>query len=175
MHITLAAVVSADGKLTKGDDPHVHSWTSSEDAEHFMGLIHKAKLIVMGRNTYEAVRPEPQPERLRVVLTSTPQRFQADTVPGSLEFSNESPQSLVKRLEMQGHREMLLVSGGKLSVAFLRAGLVNELLLTVEPVLFGAGTELLGGIFCEAQLQLRAVKQLNQRGTLLLHYHVTPV
>lgn len=172
MHIVLAAVMSADGKLTRGDDPHIHSWTSAEDAAHFSQLVADAKLIVMGRNTFEAVQPQPQPERLRMVLTSRPQDFAQQTVRGSLEFSDESPLTVTRRLEAQGYRDMLLVSGGTLSAAFLRAGLVNELCLTVEPVLFGAGVDLLDGVFSEASLQLLEIRQMNKRGTFLARYRV---
>jgi dihydrofolate reductase len=167
-------VISADGKMTKGDDPDLHSWTSEEDFAHFMELIHQHRVIVMGSKTYDAARPKPQAERLRIVLTSDPGRYATQAVPGSLEFVTETPQAVVERLTGMGHDALLLVGGGQTNAEFLQAHLVDELYLTIEPVVFGRGVDLLGGIACDAKLQLLSVKQLNSRGTLLVRYRLAP-
>ena len=174
MKITLAAVSSVDGKLTRGDDPNILHWTSREDAEHFKDLKIKHNLIVMGRKTYEAMRSSLQlnPETLRVVLTSHAEDFAAETVNGQLEFTNELPATLVQRLENQGYSEMLLVGGGQVNAEFLAAGLVDEIYLSLEPLLFGKGTGFAAGPQLNVELELVNITRLNDRGTLLLHYKI---
>lgn len=54
----------------------------------------------------------------------------------------------------------------------MKAGLVNELILVVEPVLFGAGLPLLKDIDHEYSLSLYDVKKLNDH-TVQLHYRLT--
>jgi riboflavin biosynthesis pyrimidine reductase len=53
----------------------------------------------------------------------------------------------------------------------LRANLVDEILLTVEPKIFGPGVPLLAEFAGEARLELREVKRLNAQ-TILLRYVV---
>ena len=172
MRIILPAVMSADGRITKGDIGQAHYWSSKEDADFFAGLVKKHTALVMGRKTYEVVQPSPTPDKLRLVLTSKPEQFAQATIPGSLEFMSASPREIVDYLEKQGHAEMLLVGGAPVHAAFLQAGLVDELYLTIEPVLFGKGLPLVEGSL-EVDLELQQVTRLNTRGTLLLHYIVT--
>ncbi|HUS26229.1 MAG TPA: dihydrofolate reductase [Nevskiaceae bacterium] len=170
MHITMIDAISADGKLTRHGDPNLHAWTSSEDARHFAAMLAKHNLLVMGRNTYEVAHSRPQAERLRVVITQNPQQYNAQAVKGQLEFTDETPQVLVQRLEAAGYKDMLLLGGGNLNGQFVAAGLITELYLTIEPKLFGTGTELLGGQAVDQHLRLLELTKLNNEGTLLAHY-----
>lgn len=175
MKITSAMVMSADGRTTRGNEPP-SGWASKEDQRLFHELRDKASLIVMGVGTYESVKTtiHLNPNKRRIVLTNTPDKYKADTVPGSLEFSTETPSELVKRLTREGHDDMLLVGGSITSAGFYNANLVDELYLTVEPLLFGSGRPLVGQLTKTVGLRLLSVRQLNQQGTLLLHFRVTP-
>lgn len=174
MQITLAMVMSADGRTTKGDDPNIYSWTSPEDQEHFFSLIAKNNLIIMGRKTYESAAEKIRlsPERLRMVMTKNPDSYADSAVKGQLEFSNEPPVELIRRLDANGFTRALLVGGETLNWYFLKAGLVDELLLTVEPQLFGSGAGLFSGPLDSLKLELLEQKQLNDQGTMLIRYKV---
>ncbi len=174
MKIILVAAISIDGKITRGADSDVSKWTSAEDADHFANLRASRNLLVMGRKTYEAMRPKIRLSsgKLRVVLTNSPESYKAETVNGQLEFSNESPTVLIGKLEDQGYSEMLLLGGGQIHSLFITAGLVDEIYLTVEPKLFGKGTDFAAGIQPDMSLKLLSIKQLNSRGTLLAHYKI---
>ena len=172
MKITMIQVQSLDGKLTKGDNTDVHSWSSDEDSTFFMSQLRDARLIVMGRKTFEAAKSKAVPGTLRVVITSQPERFADRTVPGQLEFTSETPEELVARLESAGHNEMLLVGGGQVYGSFFAAHLVTDVYATIEPLLFGAGAEMFGNTMIDTQLELIEVTRLNDRGTLLLKYQV---
>ncbi|MDO8591768.1 MAG: dihydrofolate reductase family protein [bacterium] len=174
LHVTMVAVLSVNGKITKGQDSDIYKWTSKEDAKFFAGLIAKHNLIVMGRKTYEIIRSyvKHQPDKLRVIMTSQPQHFDKETIKGSLEFTNESPRQLVERLTKQGYSEMLLGGGGKINAAFLDAGLVDELYLTIEPVIFGQGTDLITSSLLNVSLDLVELTKLNKQGTILARYKV---
>lgn len=174
MHVTMVMVASADGKTTQGDDPNIYRWTSAEDSQLFFSLIDQYRLIVMGSQTYQSVKPmiKLRPDKLRVVMTQRPEEFAGKTVPGSLEFSSEPPPELVTRLESVGYTELLLVGGSRINGAFLAANLVDELQLTIEPMLFGSGKNLVEGVDIEQKLTLVRQAQLNQRGTLQLIYQI---
>lgn len=174
MKVIMVAVSSINGKLTKGEETNVYSWTSKEDAKIFFSLIEKHNLIVMGSKTYEAARTiiKLRPNKLRMVLTRNRRKYKSDMVKGSLEFTSESPKDLIKRLEKQGYKEMLLVGGTEINSAFLKNSLVDELHLTIEPILFGRGKDLLLEEELEVSLKLLSIKKLNANGTLHLRYRV---
>lgn len=174
MNIIMVSVQSLDGKLTHGDDPNVHDWSSNEDAAHWKKVLQDSKLIVMGRKTYEAMAPhmDHTTGKLRIVVTSRPENFSDQTIPGALEFTNEQPRELVTRLEAAGYDSMLLAGGGRLNGTFLQAGQVSELYATIEPRLFGQGAPLVGTELLDVSLRLESCKQLNDTGTLLLQYRV---
>ena len=165
-------VASLNGRITKGKNSDIYRWTSVADQKFFFDLIHKSALIVMGRSTYEAVRSRLKlsSERLRVVLTREPKRYAKFAKPGILEFSSENPKQLIKSLAKRGYKELLLVGGGEVNAAFLEAGLVDEILLTIEPVIFGTGKLMIADGKFNKNLKLIGVKKLNRRGTLLLRY-----
>jgi dihydrofolate reductase len=128
----------------------------------------------MGRKTYEAVKRHMvfQKNQLRIVMTSHPELYATQTIPHKLEFTDESPQELVMRVSKNGYKTMLLVGGGTLNTAFFKSKLVNELFLTIEPILFGDGISIVTKDCPDIRLQLLSIKRLNPRGTLLLRYRI---
>jgi len=174
MRVTLVAAISLDSKITKGADPHVENWASEADQKHFFSLIDQATVIIMGANGYRVVkkRMKHRAGRLRVVMTHNPQQFQDEAIEGQLEFSSQSPTELVDRFSQGGHKELLLVGGSKTYTQFLKGGLVDRLILTIEPYIFGSGIPLVADEQVNAQFELASVKKLNDQGTLLLSYKV---
>ncbi len=174
MKIILMMVSSLNGKITSGDDPDIYQWTSKEDNKQFFSHIKKHNLIVMGGKTYESSRDKIHLTKhtLRIVLTRNPKHYVNDTVKGQLEFTNETPTSLVKRLEQKGYNEMLLVGGSEINSLFFKSRLIDELHLTVEPKLFGTGKNLINESELNVNLQLIDIQKLNTRGTLHCVYKV---
>ncbi len=165
---------SIDGKITRGKEQDASVWASKEDAGILFEQIADNNLIVMGRKTFEAARNRIKldPQKLRVVLTRNPKHFQNLTRPGMLEFSNEEPTDLVKRLSTAGYERMLLFGGGQTAARFFKSSLVDELWLTVEPYVFGSGTPIVADEPLDVSLELFDLRRLNPRGTLHLRYEV---
>jgi dihydrofolate reductase len=170
MKITLIANMSIDGKITKGEDHRIRSWASSEDVAFFEGMIASHDLLVMGRKTYQAIRVKTDEAKRYVVMTHTPELFASHTIEGQLEFSGEDPRALTRRMENAGYTKLLLTGGGHVYTSFLEAGLVDELYITIEPYIFGEGTDLLARRTLNIKLTLENVRRLNDTGTVLLHY-----
>lgn len=174
MKIILVMVQSLNGKITAGVGSRVHDWSSKEDQKYFAALKARARLIIMGRKTYEAAKEHMtlSPRALRVILTKNPKGYTRETVPGQLEFTSESPKALVKRLEKIGHKTALLVGGSEINAAFLKQNLIDELWLTVEPLIIGRGKNLFSETESRKKILLRSAKKLNKNGTLLLKYKI---
>ena len=172
MKVTMVMISSVDGKTTQGNNPNVYLWSSPEDQRFFFSLIKKNNLIVMGRKTFEASRPVIKLEKgkSRIVLTHHPEKYSKESVKGQLEFSNETLEKLVKRMEGLGYKKILLVGGATINGLFLKKNLIDELYLTIEPKIFGSGKNIIEGQLLDKFLQLINVKKLNKKGTLLLKY-----
>jgi len=178
MKIILIDVSSLDGKLTKWARENIYEWSSPEDFAHFQKVKAQNNLLVIGSGTFEGVKDnkiaglKPEKERLRIVMTSRPKAYKKYAVPGQLEFSNETPQHLVKQLTKKGYSQMLIVGGGKIATSFFKENLIDELWLTIEPKIFGSGKPLVEEGAFDITLQLQSVDRLNIQGTLLLKYSV---
>ena len=141
-------VVSLDGKSTKADEsPNL--WASVEDHGFFNDLKKKIGVVIVGRKTYEAAG-KPHGDGIRRIVMSRDTGF---VLPTDI-------------------KEALLVGGSELNAEFFRRKLINEIYLTIEPKIFGAGLPIAQGILDDVHLELINVRQLNPQGTLLLHYHV---
>lgn len=171
---TLVLVSSLNGKLTNAGQPS-YLWASAEDQTWFEEFKYQQQVIVMGSSTYESARSVIQlsPNVLRVVMTKNSAKYESEAVPGQLEFSSLSPTALVAEFEERGFTRLALVGGAQTAAGFLQSGLVNELFLTLEPVFFAQGLsweDLLQEY--KVDFSLVTSTRLNDRGTLLLHFHL---
>lgn len=162
MKVFIIAAISVDGFLAKSED-EVINWTSKEDKKFFVEMTKKAGVMVMGGNTYRTFR-KPLPDRRHIVYTR-------GRVGGKgFEKTNESPKDLIKRLEGEGFNEIAVIGGGFINSLFLDAGLVTDIYLTIEPLVFGAGVNVFHSP-SNAKLKLHDIKKLNDN-TVLMHYKV---
>src|SRR5207247_737031 len=115
-----------------GGEPHgYHEFVASVDA------------IVIGRKTFEKVltfAAWPYGDKRVVVLSSRPVDLSAVGA-GVVEQMAGEPAEIVSRLAAQGAHH-LYVDGGVTVQRFLRAGLVQRLVVTRVPVLLGDGIPL---------------------------------
>jgi dihydrofolate reductase len=148
MEVVLIAVVSLDGCLTRHDASGVSTWASADDQQHFRETLRGCDASVMGSATYLAARDHVLANltstRLRVVMSRTPERFGSDAAPGRLEFTASSPSEVVDHLRADGFQRCALLGGGQIYSQFLAEGLVDSMLLTIEPRIFGTGIRLAG-------------------------------
>ena len=176
--MVLYAAQSLDGWITRHAEAG-DAFTSAADKAHFRAAIRVCDACVMGAATYEQskerMRPEVFPELRRVVWTRTPQMVEraAEAVAGALEFTDEAPAETVARLRADGRRRCALLGGGQVNAAWLAAGLVDEVCVTVESRIFGVGTPLAGpGWSLGVELALLEVKTLAPEGPVLLRYSI---
>jgi len=126
---------------------------------------------LMGMNTYKILEsyegPFPYKETKNYVFTSKNDR----TATQYLEFINEPAVPFVKSLKAQPGRDIWLVGGGALGSSLLEAGLIDELMLFVFPVLLGHGIPLFKSVNSHQWLKL-VHSQPYDTGVMALHYQV---
>jgi len=111
--------------------------------------------MVMGRHTFERVLTfDAWPyEDIPVFVMSRSLVSIPAELSGSVHSWQGTPASLVERLGAQGLRR-LYVDGGQTIQSFLGAGLLDELTVTVVPVLLGSGRPLFGPLPNDVELTL---------------------
>jgi dihydrofolate reductase len=111
--------------------------------------------LVMGRVTFDTVRsmsPWPYGNKPVYVLSRTLSTLPPDSPP-SVRLVRGEPAAAIAASAAQGLRS-LYVDGGITIQAFLTAGLIRELIITVIPVLLGAGRPLFGPLLGDVKLRL---------------------
>ena len=167
----LIAALSANGKIAAEGGGSSLKWTSKEDTQYFIQKTKEAKNIVMGRKTFETIN-KPLKDRTIYVLT-TNQELLKKQLPGIV-YTDKPPETLIKNLEEKGEKECCIAGGKSIYEQFLNLNLVDELHLTVEPIIFKSGTNLADHLKEDLQLELINTEKLND-STLLLKYHVVKV
>lgn len=173
----LAVVSTEDGFIARESGHAPYEWASAEEQDIFFREVDAADWSIMGRGTHEAAD---KPHRRRIVFSgqvTVPEWRRAAQVwvdPGTI-----TVQDLPELVENRHNFETGLILGGtRVHDWFHAQGAIDEILLTVEPVVFGSGLpiftnqpegrpemvlELAGYSLCDEQV-------LNAAGTRLLRY-----
>lgn len=120
----------------------------------YQEFIDSVDALVIGRGTYESVLAMGQwfyGDKRVIVLSSTLSQL-ADHLPKSVELRSGSVTEIAKELEESGVKHVY-VDGGKTIQAFLRVGLIDEMILTRIPVLLGSGIPLFGPLDKDVYLE----------------------
>jgi diaminohydroxyphosphoribosylaminopyrimidine deaminase/5-amino-6-(5-phosphoribosylamino)uracil reductase len=140
--VTLKLATSLDGRIALASGES--RWITGPEARahaHLERARHEA--ILVGRRTYEADSPRLD-VRLAGLETRSPRRLllSSGAAPDGWEVI-ASPERIA---ELEGVDHLLIEGGAETAAAFLRAELVDRLLLYRAPILIGAGKSALGDI-----------------------------
>ncbi len=160
--VTLHMVASLDGFIARRDnsvswmevDGHYAAGVtvSEEEAARFVQSI---DCYVLGSRTYEHAMELgwPYGDTPTVVVTSR----KLPSTKSSVEFYSGDLETLVRERLAPRFRNIWLVGGAMLGQRFLERGLVDEIRLTVAPVLLGDGLRIFGGPVAEQRWNLKNV------------------
>ncbi len=180
-HVFLIVATSVDGLIAQTKGQASTDWTSQADKKFFAKKTKQAGVVVMGENTFATLAPAYRPlsDRLNVIYTRLTQADfcqkysldQSSFVQKQVQLTSQAPQVLIKQLADQGFDQVAVCGGTTIYTMFMQEGVVDQVCLTVEPVLFGQGLSLFKqGFKPIKQLELKKIDQLNDQGTLLLVY-----
>jgi len=150
LKLSVYIATSLDGFIAREDDSL--DWLDAASATvpegedcGFASFMNSVDALVMGRNTYEKVLSFgqwPYGDKPVIVLSSRALEIPPN-LRTSVEHSSESPKELYERLSNAGLKR-LYIDGGITIQRFLAAGLIDDLTITVIPVLLGKGKSLFG-------------------------------
>jgi dihydrofolate reductase len=129
--------VTLDGKIGKSPD-HFPDWTGKEDKQLFARLSRQAGVVIMGSKTFDTIG-KPLPDRKNVILTRDQTRKSQWE---NLIFTSDPPRKILENLEKEGHKQAILAGGAMVNALFAEEKLIDELIVTISPVIFGYGLSL---------------------------------
>lgn len=163
--------VSINGFVTGENDDT--DWVKDTDALY--QIIAEKGACVMGRRTYdECVKYNafPYKSALNIVLTHDPQLISQTS--DQAMFVNNSPAEILELISQRGHQELLVVGGGQINSQFLSAGIIDEIILDVHPIIIDAGIKLFADKFPRLNLEYLDSKPLTN-GLVQIHYRVNNI
>ncbi|NTW89988.1 MAG: dihydrofolate reductase [Candidatus Moranbacteria bacterium] len=163
MNVTLYMAVSANGFIARSDDST--PW-SDEEWSAFLSEVNSVGNMIIGRRTYEKIASDTgfgEYGDATVVVVS--HALSAGDITGITFVS--SPEEALHFFEDKGFSEALIAGGATLNASFLKAGLVDRLVLDVEPRLLGSGFRLFSGEVPERDLRLDEVRNLSDQSVQL--------
>ena len=154
MKTTVFVGISVDGFLARPDGTIDFLFGGGVDSgadNGFDDFIITVDALLMGRHTYEVVRVfEKWPYGDKPVFVLSTKPLAPGTVP--VERLEGEPSAVLDELAKKGFKS-IYVDGGLTIQSFLRAGLVDRMVITRLPVLVGEGIPLFGPLARDVRLK----------------------
>lgn len=169
--IVMFIASSMDGYIATKE--HSLEWLFSVDGEGDNGytkFYDTIDTIIMGRVTYDWIIEHeqgdfPYKNKQCYVFSRTKKESSLDVT-----FINEDVARFTKSLKDTPGKNIWLVGGGELISAFIGEKLVDEMIVTIAPVLLGDGIPLFKSNDFQTLLRLKSINRYNQ--FVELHYDV---
>jgi dihydrofolate reductase len=163
--VTLHMVASLDGIIAKKDNSvawldspaDAYEKGASISEEEIAAFIKAIDCYVMGSRTYEHAIELGWPYGDTPIVVTTNRNLRTTSTRKTVEFYSGDLKKLVQEILAPRHRNIWLVGGAVLCQSFLRLGLVDEIRLSIAPVVLGDGLRLFDGAAPETRWHLKNV------------------
>ena len=174
MKVTLIMVQSINGKIRMNEND-TQKWTSIEDKKHFQRITKEIGVVIMGRKTFDSIG-KPLKERLNIVLTGSPEKYNdfEKMYDKQLYFTDMIPEKILEHLENKGYTNVALIGGPTINSLFLEKDLIDEILLTIEPVIINGDLSLFSYVNGIHNFELKNIVKLNKNSLLLKYVKNVP-
>lgn len=159
MTISVFVGTSVDGFIARPDGTFDFLPADGGEPHGYDEFMASVDALVIGRHTFETVLAFPTwpyGDKRVVVLSSRP--LDLSTAAGAVEQMGGAPADIAAQLAATGAHH-LYVDGGITVQQFLRAGLVDRLIITRVPVLIGQGIPLFGSLPHDIRLRHIVTRQ----------------
>ena len=176
MRTSVFVGTSLDGFIARPDGTFDFLSTGGAETEPhgFEEFLATVDALVMGRNTSDVVRPFPTwPYGAKPVFVLSTRPLPPPPGGAIVERISGTPPEVLSQLSTRGFRHVY-VDGGATIQAFLRAGLVQRLVISRVPVLIGEGIALFGAVDRDIQLRHVVTRQFSS-GLVQSEYAVGPL
>ena len=168
--VVYGGAMSLDGYIAAPDGGY--DWIVTDPEIDFGALMARYDTFLIGRKTFDSMQKigggaTAAPGVENIVFSRT---LRASDHPGVR--IHDDAESVVRELRTKPGKDIALFGGGELFRSLLAAGLVDEVGVSLIPVLLGGGVPFLPAPAGRAVLKLRKQRVYEKTGTVLLEYDV---
>ena len=160
-----------DGFIAQEDGSFNDFLMEGDHVTDFQNALESFDTVLMGRKTYEVGLnfgvTNPYPSMKQYVFSTTIKESPDENV----EIVSDGVADLVRHLKTEAGRDIWLCGGSNLATLLLAEGLIDEVIVKVNPILFGTGIPLFSTVAGHVDLELVNSKAYNN-GVVLLSYLV---
>lgn len=164
-------IAREDGDIEWLTNPSTGNHASIESSGHTVGwdeFYPSVSHLVIGRGTYEKVmtfKNWPYTDKKVIVLSTSLKK-----VANGASLATSLVEAIAQ-LEATNAKDVY-VDGGKVIQSFLQAGYIDEITVSIAPVLIGSGLPLFGSLPKDCWLDLVATHSGSQSGMVSITYNV---
>jgi dihydrofolate reductase len=162
---------TVDGFIAREDDSFDCFPNEGDHVLDYLSSLASYGAVLMGRRTYEiglkAGVTDPYPNLESYVFS----RSLKESPNPRVKLITEDAGAVVRRLKEEPGKDIYLCGGGNLAAALFSQGLIDEVLVKLNPLLLGSGIPVTPGLRGVTNLELLSTK-VYRNGVLLLHYTV---
>lgn len=166
--VKLSVATSLDSYLARVDGGY--DWIRMDQDYGFKEFSESVDTVLMGRKMHDLMRHRGIPA-FHGIHNYVFSRTLSGVGPGDVTYVSENKKEFIHKLRHEPGKDLWLAGGGELIGAFLQAGLVDQVLLSVQPVLLGEGIPLFPCNFPQTNLRLVESKAY-PTGVVMLAYDV---
>ncbi|MEM8557994.1 MAG: dihydrofolate reductase family protein [Bacteroidota bacterium] len=137
----------------------------------FLSEIQQFGTVLMGRKTYEVGLREgktsPYPFLRQIVFSRT----MTSSPDEAIELVQGDMVRVTRRLKAEAEAPVWLCGGGEIAATLMEAGLIDEVVVKLNPIVFGNGIPLFGTVLQQTKLVLTDTKRYDC-DVLLLRYAI---
>jgi dihydrofolate reductase len=165
--IILQLAVSLDGFI-EGPNGEF-DWCFTDQDYGMSAFLDRIDAVFFGRKSYELLRKfeeNPYPDKNKYVFSTTLPTL-ANTILISKDIENK-----VRQIKTKEGKDIWLFGGARLTSTLMNAGLIDELMLSVHPLILGAGKPLFEDISRKVKLKLTDTRSYDT-GLVQLFYNIS--
>lgn len=162
----IICATSINGWIGRNTDSQP-DWTSPEDMAHFKSLTLDYGVVIVGRRTFSTMT-KPLIDRLNIVLTKNPHRMKPQK---GVWYTDQTPFDILIDLSRRGFSKAAIIGGEQINTLFWNLNLVDELIITIEPIIFSGKVALLSTEAKERRLKQIETQPLSSGG-LIVRYRL---
>ncbi len=167
---------SLDNFIARADGGYDWILMGDEVMNEFTKFFNLFDTVLMGRKTYDVSFSQSQDSSqgetgFMGMKTYVFSRTIKESPIAEVEVISENAGEFVRNLKNESGKDIWLMGGGNLAASLLKEGLIDEISLTIQPILLGSGIPLFPDIDRQVDLQLVECRRY-ENGLVSVTYQV---
>ena len=145
-----------------------YDWCFTDQDYGMTEFLKNTDTIIFGRKSYElleSVQPGAYSDKTKYVFSTTMKQ----TSNPKIKIISGDAFAEIKKIKDSGGKDVWLFGGAELTGSLMNLNLVDEMILSVHPLLLGTGKTLFSGLTQKSMLSLKNSRHFNS-GLVQLHY-----